>query len=259
MTKQCNIIADLLPLYHDDACSEDSRQLVEDHLSQCEQCRKLADQIDRELFSPPGKEDLKLLKGLKKEIRRGKKKLFLQGIAAAFAFMLLLFAGYCVWWYAHSYSYYAAFLGENKAIAAQTRHGNLNVYTWRDDSYRYEVAIPTLTRTDGYVIMEQLDNTDTEVEENGNVRVTCDGVPVPESELHYLAVSIVRGEKQKYEFTVNINDSQNARFFVVDRDLKLLDYNRTAELETVLAELEACEDTVRRLVDDAVAAWPFVG
>jgi len=35
----CDIIADLLPLYYDDVCSESSRNLVDEHLRECEKCR----------------------------------------------------------------------------------------------------------------------------------------------------------------------------------------------------------------------------
>ncbi len=36
----CDLIRDLIPLYADNAVSEDSRALVEEHLSGCESCRK---------------------------------------------------------------------------------------------------------------------------------------------------------------------------------------------------------------------------
>lgn len=36
----CNVIKDLLPLYHDRICSDDSRKIVEEHLAECENCRK---------------------------------------------------------------------------------------------------------------------------------------------------------------------------------------------------------------------------
>jgi len=36
----CNIIRDLLPLYHDEVASTESRELVEEHLETCEECRK---------------------------------------------------------------------------------------------------------------------------------------------------------------------------------------------------------------------------
>ncbi len=35
----CDIIQDLLALYHDDVCSADSREAVEQHLAECEKCR----------------------------------------------------------------------------------------------------------------------------------------------------------------------------------------------------------------------------
>jgi len=40
MTYPCGIIRDLLPLYVDDVCNEESRSAVEEHLPECEACRK---------------------------------------------------------------------------------------------------------------------------------------------------------------------------------------------------------------------------
>ena len=40
MMYPCGIIKDLLPLYIDDVCNEESRQAVQTHLSECETCRK---------------------------------------------------------------------------------------------------------------------------------------------------------------------------------------------------------------------------
>ncbi len=37
----CNIIRDLLPLYVDDCCSEESKKNVEAHLENCPECRKI--------------------------------------------------------------------------------------------------------------------------------------------------------------------------------------------------------------------------
>ena len=36
----CRIIQDLLPLYCDGVCSEESRKLVEAHVRTCEKCRE---------------------------------------------------------------------------------------------------------------------------------------------------------------------------------------------------------------------------
>lgn len=40
MKTDCNIIRDLLPLYADDVCSPESRELVEEHLLECNNCTR---------------------------------------------------------------------------------------------------------------------------------------------------------------------------------------------------------------------------
>jgi len=39
MKTNCKIIEDLLPLYTDAVCSDESRKLVEEHLEECKACR----------------------------------------------------------------------------------------------------------------------------------------------------------------------------------------------------------------------------
>ena len=45
MYSYCEVIRDLLPLYQDGACSEESRGLVEAHLKECEDCRRIAEEL----------------------------------------------------------------------------------------------------------------------------------------------------------------------------------------------------------------------
>ncbi len=45
MKVPCNTIRDLLPLYADDACSEESRKMVEEHLQECPECSKMLEQL----------------------------------------------------------------------------------------------------------------------------------------------------------------------------------------------------------------------
>lgn len=46
----CEIIKDLLPLYYDDVCSNDSKLLVEKHINECTSCRKYLDNIGGKYF-----------------------------------------------------------------------------------------------------------------------------------------------------------------------------------------------------------------
>ena len=54
----CKIIQDLLPLYIDGVCSEDSKLLIEKHLSHCEDCRKYLEELKTEPMSEEEKENL---------------------------------------------------------------------------------------------------------------------------------------------------------------------------------------------------------
>ena len=45
MTLECEVIRDLLPLYADEACSEQSRKLVNEHLLDCADCRDMLQRI----------------------------------------------------------------------------------------------------------------------------------------------------------------------------------------------------------------------
>lgn len=59
MNISCEIIRDLLPLYADNVCSEESKELVEEHCSGCRECQRrleaMKSPLPRERKSPPEK------------------------------------------------------------------------------------------------------------------------------------------------------------------------------------------------------------
>ena len=48
MKIKCDIIRDLLPLYADDACSEESRRMVDEHLEECADCGRMLEKLKNE-------------------------------------------------------------------------------------------------------------------------------------------------------------------------------------------------------------------
>ncbi len=50
MKHDCEVIRDLLPLYQDDVCSPKSREMVEEHLKECEACKKELEEIKKEIY-----------------------------------------------------------------------------------------------------------------------------------------------------------------------------------------------------------------
>ena len=47
MRIDCKVIEDVLPLYLDKVCSEQTREMVEEHLETCENCKKAVDKLSR--------------------------------------------------------------------------------------------------------------------------------------------------------------------------------------------------------------------
>ena len=95
MTYPCGIIRDLLPLYIDDVCNEESKQAVENHLSECEKCRNYYESMkSTEGFvakENDNSEDMKMANNLKNVKSKINKKIrnIVIGAVAAMAFVIV--------------------------------------------------------------------------------------------------------------------------------------------------------------------------
>ncbi len=97
MSYSCEMIKDLLPLYQDEVCSEESRRAVEEHLAGCPQCAEYARQLAQgRAFGAgqaPSEADRHMAESLKKvhkKLDRRKKKM----LAGALAAVALVAAAY---------------------------------------------------------------------------------------------------------------------------------------------------------------------
>lgn len=72
----CNIVRDVLPLYLDDVVSDETKEMVEEHLKSCEACKKEATIMKQDVILPINQNtqlaEAKVLKNLKIKIRRRK-------------------------------------------------------------------------------------------------------------------------------------------------------------------------------------------
>lgn len=92
MKISCEIIRDLLPLYHDGVCSNESRQMIEEHLSECENCRAELKAMDDMLIIPDKKQNLtdaEAVKNLSKKWKKGMFKSLLKGILITLVVVVL--------------------------------------------------------------------------------------------------------------------------------------------------------------------------
>lgn len=87
MKLPCELIRDLLPLYHDGVCNDVSKTLVKEHLNDCTACAQALKAIDAEIEVPKLEADAG--KPLKKIKRRWKKWIWLLGLVIGIAVFFL--------------------------------------------------------------------------------------------------------------------------------------------------------------------------
>ena len=68
---KCTIIQDILPLYVDEVVSQDTKEMVDEHLQQCEKCQKEYDTMKKELYIP-AENKVSIIKKINKKWRKKK-------------------------------------------------------------------------------------------------------------------------------------------------------------------------------------------
>lgn len=86
MSVPCQLIGDLLPLYYDQVCSDDSRVLVEEHLKTCPACRQALADLREQMEHP--QEDMEGMREAQGTWKRSQKKSFWKGILLAVIILL---------------------------------------------------------------------------------------------------------------------------------------------------------------------------
>ena len=102
MNYPCGIIRDLLPLYHDDVCSTETRNAVEKHCAGCADCRKILNDLSSMPEPYEMAKEVEPLRPIQKKWNHERKKSLWIGLGVAFFLILFLIANvvlrewYCV-------------------------------------------------------------------------------------------------------------------------------------------------------------------
>ncbi|MCH7323238.1 zf-HC2 domain-containing protein [Solibacillus sp. MA9] len=100
MTKiTCDIVQDVLPLYYDEVCSQDTKKLVEEHLQSCKECQKELENLSaivpvQQSETKQNAQDKKMMMSLANSWKGFRKKAFFKGIGIASLVSLLLIGSY---------------------------------------------------------------------------------------------------------------------------------------------------------------------
>lgn len=90
MKTSCNVIQDLLPLYHDGVCSEESKELVQEHIAACAQCKDFLHNLKEE--AAPDKVDAAgALSAIGSAWRKSTKTALVKGLLIAFLICGIIF------------------------------------------------------------------------------------------------------------------------------------------------------------------------
>ena len=98
MKISCNIIKDLLPLYHDEVCSKDSRLLIEDHIKGCDDCNSELLSMNTELSFDNIKQNLndaQEVNNISKHWKKSLRKSLMEGFVIALTICIIAVILYC--------------------------------------------------------------------------------------------------------------------------------------------------------------------
>lgn len=145
MSKQtCNMIHDLLPLYADGVCSEESRKIVNEHLASCSECSDMLHKMNRKV-AIAAETDISAVKKIKKRVFLGK---LILAIAAVVLSLITLICGYFFAVTDCSMDYEKYNLAENVWVEEDSE-GQL-WFCMKDNAAALSAfAYPTVSDTDG--------------------------------------------------------------------------------------------------------------
>jgi len=95
----CEIVKDMLPLYYDNVCSEDSKKMVEEHLIVCDSCKMELARIQADFKLPKeeierNKNDGNVIKNISSFWNRSRTKSFIKGGMISTLLLSLIALGY---------------------------------------------------------------------------------------------------------------------------------------------------------------------
>ena len=87
----CSLIKDLLPLYIDELCSDESTEIIKNHLEVCEECNKEYKQIKNEpILKEVNDNSSELIKGVGNMFKKDKKKAIIKTVSIFLIVFILL-------------------------------------------------------------------------------------------------------------------------------------------------------------------------
>ena len=152
MKLPCKIVEDMLPIYYDGVCSEESAMLIEEHLKICTQCSRLLTDLHTEIeISEKPVDDLKPLVRIQKRWKKSKRVYLRTGICVTLAVLVLVMTVFSGIWYFSLGKYWYQLTEVMDRISKEDRFITSSDYVTEKNGYRFDVSLPVILSNSGFV------------------------------------------------------------------------------------------------------------
>ena len=152
MKLPCKIVEDMLPIYYDGVCSEESAMLIEEHLKNCTQCSRLLTDLQTEIeISEKPVDDLKPLVRIQKKWKKSKRVYLRTGICVTLAVLVLVMTVFSGIWYFSLGKYWYQLTEVMDPIGKEDHIATSSDYVAEQNGYRFDVSLPVILSNSGFV------------------------------------------------------------------------------------------------------------
>ncbi|MBR6070258.1 MAG: zf-HC2 domain-containing protein [Ruminococcus sp.] len=141
----CNTIIDLLPLYKEEICSEETKELVEEHLQSCGSCRSLSESLTvAEPVKAAAPSEAETFRKVGRKLKRSR---FTKVMAVLMCVCIALFGAVNAAWYFLKYRPMKLMCEGMSQIGTgdlreTPNERKLSIYVAEDENYFYSVRLP---------------------------------------------------------------------------------------------------------------------
>ena len=152
MNLPCKIVEDMLPIYYDGVCSDESAKLIEKHLENCPQCSRLLSELRAEIeISEKSVDDLKPLEEIRKKWKKSKRVYLRTGICVTLVVLVLVMTVFSGIWYFSFGKYWYQLTEVMDPIDKEDHFVTSSDYVAEKNGYRFDVNLPIVLSNSGFV------------------------------------------------------------------------------------------------------------
>ena len=152
MKLPCKVIEDLLPTYYDGVCSDESAELIEEHLKGCIACSGVLVNMESEIELPTSMMDeMKPLQAIQKRWKATQRSNVVKGICIGLGALLLIFSVLVGVWYFSYGKYWYGLISVMDHVPREEKYMSSSDYHIEKDGYRFDVCMPFVLSNSGFV------------------------------------------------------------------------------------------------------------